>query len=299
MASSASNIVINPVDVYWRIEHLSTYSFTGQTPAGIGGDYFDIYDTDGVAARVWFDLDNLSVAPATPSGGRLIEVNVATGNTATQIATAAKVAIDADSKFVATSSTTLVTVKGAAVGEVTDPAQGTSTVSITVCYRGKDFNLGLLEGEPSPTFEPQVFDVVAHQTGTTILSKLVQGFTANVETVLQETTKSNLKEMYKIYGEAFTPIAGTEVYGAGTGSIGKNMIIEGARLEFVPRNSLGAELSYNYTFRLAIPVPGTLLFSGENPRTLTVTWDALPDLTATRTKLDMVVVGDINQTGVL
>jgi len=32
---------------------------------------------------------------------------------------------------------------------------------------------------------------------------------------------------------------------------------------------------------------------------LTVSWDAIPDLTATRPDLDMIVIGDINQAGVL
>lgn len=299
MAGSANNIVINPVDIYWRLEHLSTYSLAGLVATDMDGVSLRIPDSTGDVAIVAFDLDGGSTLPTPGVGERLITVAVSTGDSASVMATAMAAAIDADGAFTSSASTTLVTVKGAAVGEAVDPSDVDSGIAITVCYKGKDFYLGLLEGEPSPTMEPQVFDVMAHQTGTTILSKLVQGFTANVETVMQETTKSQLRELYKIYGEAFTPSGGTEVYGVGTGSIGKNMITEAARLEFVPRNSLGAELSYNYTFRLAIPVPGSLLFSGENPRTLTVTWDVLPDLTATRSKLDTVVIGDINQTGVL
>ena len=252
--------------------------------------------------HVWFVgqlVDSGSSTPATPSGGRLIEVNVSSGDSAPVIATAAAAAIDADSKFSSSATTTVVQIDGADVGEVGDPTAGTSEAIITVCYKGKNFELGLLEGEPSPTFEPSTFDVTSHQTGTTILAKLIQGYTANVETVLQETTKSKLSTLYKIYGETFTPGAGTEVAGAGTGSIGKNLVIEAARLEFVPRSALGPELSYQYTFRLAIPVPGSLVFSGENPRTLSVTWDAIPDLGATRANLDTVVIGDISQAGVL
>lgn len=294
---NAGNISITAVDVYWRIESRSLIDASSLSDPD--GTSFDLFDTDGAAARVWFNLDAGSVAPSTPAGGRLIEVAVTTGDSAATIATAIAAAIGGDSKFGASATSTTIQVDSVEVGEVADPADVDSGVSFTVCYKGKNFELGLLEGEPSPTFEPQVFDVTSHQTGTTILSKLIQGYTANVETVLQETTKSKLSELYKIYGEAFTPSGGTEVAGAGTGSIGKNLLTEAARLEFVPRTSLGAELSYQYTFRLAIPVPGTLLFSGENPRTLTVSWDALPELGATRSNLDTVVVGDISQTGVL
>jgi hypothetical protein len=297
MAGSSNNILISPVNVFWRIEHQSQFDLSGLVDPD--GTSFDIPDSSGNIARVWFDLDTVSTPPATPAGGRLIEVAVTTGDASTVIAAAAQAAIDGDSEFSAAVSSSLVTVTGAAVGEAADPVDVDSGVGITVCRRGKNFDLGLLEGEPSPSFEPSNFDVTSQQTGTTITAKLVQGYTASVETVLQETTKSKLREMYKIYGEAFTPAAGTEVYGVGTGQIGKNLVIEGARLEFVPVNVQSDELSYNYTLRLAIPTPGSLVFSGENPRTLTVTWDAIPDLQATRSDLDMIVVGDITQAGVL
>lgn len=297
MAGSSNNIVISPVNVFWRIEHQSVIDHSGLVDPD--GTYYDVPDSTGATARVYFDLDGASVVPATPAGGRLIEVDVTTGDASTVIASAAQSAIDADGAFSATVDSNLVTITGAAVGEASDAVDGDSGVAITICRRGKNFDLGLLEGEPSPNFEPQNFDVTSQQTGTTITAKLVQGFTANVETILQETTKSKLREMYKIYGEAYTPAAGTEVYGVGTGQIGKNLVIEGARLEFVPVNAQSDELSYNFTIRLAIPTPGSLVFSGENPRTLTVTWDAIPDLQATRPDLDMIVVGDASQAGVL
>lgn len=294
---NAGNISISAVDVFWRIESRALVDTSALSDPD--GTYWDLFDTDGNTARVYFDLDSGSTPPATPSGGRLIEVDVTTGDSASVIATAMAAAIDADSFFSASATGNVVQVDGAAVGEVADPVDVDSGVAITVCYRGKNFDLGLLEGEPSPTFEPALFDVTSHQGGVTILSKLVQGYSANVETILQETTKSKLSELYALYGEKFTPSGGTEVAGAGLGTIGKNLVIEAARLEFVPRTSLGAELSYQYTFRLAIPTPGSLLFSGENPRTLTVTWDAIPDLGATRSNLDTVVIGDISQDGVL
>ncbi len=297
-SSNAGNIIISAVNVFWRIEHRSLFDFSSLSDPD--GTSFDIPDSNGATARVYFDLDSGSTPPAAPAGGRLIEVDVTSGDAASVIATAAAAAIDADGAFSSSASGSTVQVDGAAVGEAADPADVDSGVGITVCYKGKNFDLGLLEGEPSPTFEPSNFDVTSQQTGTTIVAKLVQGFTANVETVLQESTKSKLSELYKIYGEAFTPSGGTEVAGAGTGQIGKNLVTEGARLEFVPVNAnLSSELGYQYTFRLAIPVPGSLVFSGENPRTLTVTWDALPELGATRPNLDTVVIGDISQDGVL
>lgn len=294
---NASNISITAVDVYWRREHRALFDVSGLVDPD--GTYFDIFDTDGATARVWYDLDGVGTPPATPAGGRLIPVSNATGDISSVIATATAAAIDGDSKFSAAATTSTIQVDGADVGRVSDPVDGDSGVVITVCYTGQNLGLGLLEGEPSPALEPSNFDVTSHQTGVTILAKLIQGFAGNVETVLLETSKSRLTELYSIYGEEFTPGGGTSVSGVGTGTIGRNIATYGARLEFVPRTALGPELSYQVTFRNAVPTPGSLVFSGENPRTLTVTWDALPDLGATRNKLDFFVIGDISQTGVL
>lgn len=300
MASTgANNIVINAVDIYWRIEASEEIDFAGLTGADVKGKYFNISTAkDAVLNYVWGN-DGVEADPA-PAGRVAIPFTVVgDGDSDTTLASAAQVAIDGASGYTATVSGTVVTVKRDAVGEVTDTVDVDMGVSILQCRRGKDLDLGLLQGEPSPSFEPDNFDVTSMQTGVSILAKIFRGSSQTVETVIQETTKSKLREFYKIYGEAFTPGAGTEVYGVGTGQIGKNLLVDAARLEFVPVNSLGAELSYNYTMRLALPVPGSLVYSGENPRTLTVTWDGLPDLTATRANLDTIVVGDISQTGVL
>lgn len=298
MSQDASNIIIGPVDVFWEIESKAFFELASLVNPD--GTSFDLFDTDGAAARVFYDLDAGSTPPATPAGGRLIEVDTVTGDSATTLATLTAAAIDADGKFSSTSSGTVVTVDSAAIGQVTDPVDVDSGVVITVCYKGKNLDLGLLQDPPTPNFNVTTFDVTAQQTGTTNLAKLVTGFEGDVETVLLETTKSRYAEFLEIYGETFLPGGGTSVTGAGTGIIGKNMLSEAGRLRFTPRNaSLPAELGYDVTARLAIPVPGSISFSGEEPRTLTVAWTFLADLEATRADLDFYIIGDTSQTGVL
>lgn len=68
-----------------------------------GGEYIDLEDGTG-AVRVWLDLDNGTSAPATPPGGRLLEVDVTTGMTREQIQQAISSVLNADSKF----STTII-----------------------------------------------------------------------------------------------------------------------------------------------------------------------------------------------
>jgi len=299
MSSSANNVVINPTNVLWQIEFNHQFDMAGLAAVDLDAKYFLLNSAkDLVEYYVWFDLDASSVDPA-PAGKTGIEVDVATGDSPAVMAAAAVAAIDAlgdfDSVVV---DSTKIDVKGAVVGEVTDSVDVDSNVVVNICRRGKDLDLGLLEGDVELNVAPSNFDLQSHQTGVTILSKLFQGFeTVEATTVLQETTKSNLKEIYKIYGGAFTPGAGTEVFGGGTGIIGKNMLIDAAVLRFVPVNDLGSELSYEANFMLALPVPDTLTFSGENPRTLSVTWGGFPDLSKD-SRVDTILFGDATQDGI-
>lgn len=66
----------------------------------LGGKFFDLYDDAGIV-RVWIDVANGSTAPPTPTGGRLLEVDISSGDSAATVTTAVKTKIDADAKFVA------------------------------------------------------------------------------------------------------------------------------------------------------------------------------------------------------
>lgn len=67
--------------------------------SGSGGKYFDIGDAAGVV-RIWMDSNNLSTPPATPSGGRLLEVDMSAGlSEITRVTTLADVAGSLDETY--------------------------------------------------------------------------------------------------------------------------------------------------------------------------------------------------------
>lgn len=288
---AASNVVISPVNVFWRIEAQHQLTAIADVAGSLGGKYFELM-TD---SYVWFDTGS-SVDPA-PAGKSGITVVISDDDTAVAIASLMQIAIDADALYSATVTDAVVDVTAVAVGSQTDTVDVDSGVSVSICRIGKNFNVGLLEGDVETSFSPSLFTIQSHQTGVTPLGALMQGFeTIEATTIMLETTRSNMKEIYSIYGGSVTPSGGTEVFGAGTGSVGKNMLIEAARLEMVPVNDLGTELSYPTNFMLAVPVPDTLTFSGENPRTLSITWSGYPDLSK-NDKINAVNFGDAGQTG--
>lgn len=295
---STSNISISPVNVFWKIEAQELVDFSSATASGLGGKYISLYREDGTGIYAWFDENNTDVDPAPGGGLVAVSVDYAAAATPAAIATAFLTAVGAAAGFDAalvTGSTTKVNVKRTAVGEVAAPGGDATLAPVSIIRKGKNLDLGFLQGNIEPNFSPANLVLQAHQTGVTPLASLNQGFEEiSCETVLLETTKANLKEFFKIYGGSLTPGGGTEVIGAGTYVQGSNLLVDAARLVFKPVNA--TDDTQNYNIMLAVPVPSTIAFSGEDPKTLTVTWQGFVDLEF-NSKFNAVAVGDVFQTG--
>lgn len=291
MGSSANNIVISPMNLFWRIEAIHQFEMVADVADSLDGTYFTVMGTH----YVWFD--GVAAADPAPAGLTAVPIAYTTGDSADTLAGLVNTALDALGDFGSAVSGAVVTVTAAAVGEKDDSADVDAGVTVTICRKGKDFDLGLIEGEPSLNVEPDVLDVPAQQKGIVPVTSIIRGTNASAEITMLETPKSNLEEFYKIYGGSFTPGAGTKVFGIGTAAIGKNLLVDAARLEMVPVNVLSDELSYNVNIMLTAPVPGTLLFSGENVRTMTVTFKSYPD-DSKDSRVDTVLIGDASQAGI-
>lgn len=273
-----NNVQITPVNVLWVQQHTTQFDFTGLTATGIAGKYVTVYPANsGVGYYAFFDT-GASVDPA-PNGLTKVSVAILTTDTAAQIATKFATALTAlTGKFVGTATGPVAVVKRAEAGDTIDATTGQNTagVVITMLRRGRSVDLGLLEGDVELSFEPSNFEVKAHQTGVTPRAAIFQGLsTLECKTTLLETSASQLQLLYNIYGGTFTSVGGAQIYGVGSAAQGKNLLTEAGRLVLKPVNS--ADDSQNFTMMAAVPVPGSLTFSGENPRKLAVTWKGFID----------------------
>lgn len=294
---SANFIKVNPVNVLWQIEAMEKLDFTGAVAASIQSKYIQLYLLT-TGHYFWVNYNSLGSDPTQTGTGH--SVTVAIGDSDTTIATSFTTAIAAITGFTATRSGTVVTVcrtLSTGIGEATTPTTnfGSSYLTLTQVRRGKNFNLGLLKGDIDPKFSPTNLVVNAHQYGKTPLLTLNQGFDKiEVATKLLETDNAKLKAMHKIYGGAVTGGSSTEVFGAGTSVMGSNILVDAARLIFKPVNA--SDNTGNMNIALAIPVPGSLVFSGENPEELDVTWMGFADLLM-NSYINVISFGDIYQTG--
>lgn len=157
-------------------------------------------------------------------------------------------------------------------------------------------DLGCIDGDISiGGFDVSSVDVTCHQYGTTVLDKLVNGLGQQTVTMtFKEVTVANLEAFFEdALGGSKTPGGGTKVIGQGTDLVGLSMKSKAAKLVLSP---VGAtDETGDYCFWLALPKVDTITVSGENPKTVAVTFEIFPDLTKDE-KINRFVIGDHTQT---
>ena len=269
MASSANNIEISPMNVFWRIEQQDQVTTVADVADSLDGKYFLLGDS----FYVW--MDGPVAADPAPAGRTGIAVAYTANDSAATIAGLIQAAVDLNANFSATVSGAAVTITAAAVGDVAAAVDVDSGFSFVKCREGRNLDLGLLDGDVEVSPSVTKLDITAHQTGTTPIASLFQGNEVAVTTTLQETQFSQLKEFFRSMGGTFTPSGGTEVFGLGSVKQGDNLLIDAARLTMVPVGA--ANNLSNVTFWLAYPVIDSIVYSGENARTMSVTWTTYND----------------------
>lgn len=127
----------------------------GANPDTLDGKYFDMYDSAG-PVRVWFDVDNTSAAPSVPGSGRLLEVDISSGDVANDVASALQSAVDLDSEFSASVSANEVTITADGVGTRVDAEDVDTGFTITVDTQGVgndvDFEILSVDDDTSSLF---------------------------------------------------------------------------------------------------------------------------------------------------
>lgn len=297
MACTVTNIKIEPANASWEVEEAWCIDTVADVAGSLNSKWFKI----GMAGQttyshyVWLNVATLGVDPA-PAGLTEVEVALSTGATATAVATAIQTAIDALTDFEATISGNHVTVYCAVAGESAGVAEGTAATGFTFTQAsaGGSLDLGLLDGDIEVSFEETLFEVTAHQTGTSKIADLRQGVSAEVSLTLKESDKARYKEIFGAAGGAHTPSGGTEVFGWGKSKQGSNTIVQARRLVLHPVRLADGVYIDDLCFWKAYPMPETLTFSGENPKTLQVSFKCYLD-EEKPDEIEMFGIGDWSQ----
>lgn len=295
--NQVAEVRIEPCDVTWEIEEKWEITCVADVASSLNDTYFLIYDGANAGYYVWFDVAGAGTDPAL-AGKTGISVAIAANASAATVATAVQTAIDGNANFEATVSGATVEAWAVVAGQSTDWSDSAGLTatgfSFTQCQDGGSLDLGLIDGDIEVTFEEQVLDVTAHQFGTTVLASLRQGLVNEVTLTMKEADYAKYKElMLGTAGAAYTPSGGTEVFGWGTKALGSNTIIKSRRLVLHPV-AQGASKARDLCFWKAYALPDTLTISGENPKTLSLTFKIYRDDTKEES-VNQFIFGDWDQ----
>lgn len=294
MANNVANIKLEPCDATWEIEEKWEITAVADVASSLNNKYFKIRSGADAKFHVWFNVASGGTDPA-PSGSTAIVVAISANATAATVATAVAAAVDANAAFLATSDGAVITITAAVAGQSTDWSDFNTTFSFVQVQDGGSLELGYLDGDIEVTFEETQLDINAHQTGATILASLRQGLVNGVSLTMKEADYAKYKElMLGTAGAAYTPSGGSEVFGWGTASLGANTIIKSRRLVLHPV-AQGAVKTRDICFWKSYAIPESLTISGENPKTLSLSFKVYKDDSKPES-VNQFVFGDWSQT---
>jgi hypothetical protein len=271
VTTQVSNVVIEPVDAVFGNQHLVCFDTVAGT--GLGGDYFAV-SSQTEDYYVWYNT-GASSDPAPAGKTELAEVAILVGDSAADVAQKTAAAINAlvgadfHAKQVGSDAKLLVELKGMGAPNLAWAA-GTSGFTATVLREGSELALGYLDGNVEFGLAENLFDIVAHQTGSEIIGKLRTGSELGPITLtLKETVAAKLKEFLRVPGQDYTPSGGTEVTGLGALSGSKqfsNAFSDTKMLVLHPTKNLASNLDNDFCFWAAYPNISNLMISGEEDR---------------------------------
>ncbi len=251
----------------------------GAETIGVSGNAITVHMEDGASTA-----QNIADAVTGDSGAMLLlgSVEVDVGDEGdVQLAVGSTPLTGggtASTHFVADADGDEVHITAAVAGDCTDWEDSNTGFTLTQCQDGGDFDLGLLDGNVEPAFEEKLLEIMAHQNGSTPLADLRQGVGVEVKLTLKECDSDHLRAIFaRASGGTDTPAAGTEVFGWGKSRLGQSTLPQSRRLVLHPVVLADADYTRDLCFWKAYPIPDSLVFSGEDPQTLGVTFKCYLD----------------------
>lgn len=153
--------------------------------------------------------------------------------------------------------------------------------------------LGLTDGDIEISLTEDAVDITAHQEGTNVLSTIRTGKNVELSVAIKETQTGNLRFLLKQSGAEDTPsgATGNTVVAWGNSKDFQHTLSQAGKLVLHPAVNASNNYAEDWCFWKAYPVPESMVFSGENPSVLNVTFKIFPD-TSKADQFRLFVVGN-------
>lgn len=303
MSSSSTTFLLSAADVSWGRRERFCIDFAGLTAAGLDGDHFlaDALSANfgtNVEYYFWFDVDGGSVDPA-PAGKTAIEIDIATGDAPSVIASKFQAVVEAHANFrakVDPDNDSNVIVDGEFKGKVTNRAVDVdTTAAIVQVTEGLGGDLGKTSGGVEVSLETNTVDIQSDQTGQIILDSVLVGNSVSATMSFLEMTAARWESIVgTVAGDVFTPGSGTQVVGFGESRVYQSLFDLGGELVLHPTRLAASDLSKDITFFKSAPLPQSINFSGEEAQVMEVEFRALANRDL-QSAINIMAFGDSSQ----
>ena len=299
------NISVRPMYVYLGedVAQVQTITCVADVAASLQNKYFLFHDAAGAKHYAWFNVATLGVDPAPAGGWTGHEVAIASGATASAVATALTAVLTAVTGFDATVSGYTVTLTHTATGYAQPAIDSTAAPTnfafsvVTLGQIEKEYTC--LKGDIEMSgYALQKYEVTCHSSGTTVQKEIITGYDKpQLSLVFQETDKASLQEIMVMYGmPVFTPVGADKdsVFGFGPANVGGTnpkvkIRLHEAALDLSNKSSdiviWNAELGLD-----------TFNFSGETASEIPATFSIYPDTTKPKA-IQFYMIGDAAKAG--
>lgn len=297
------NIKIEPMVVNWgeSVMQVQTITCVADVASSLNNKYFVFYDAAGVKNYVWFDVNSAGTDPAV-SGGTGHEVNLGVADSASAVATATAAVLTAVTGFDCTASSNVLTLTATVAGRAKPAHDGAAPSGfdfVVDVYGDTAADVGYTDGSIELSFEQNLVDIVANQTGSEILSHINTGNNLSFSIVFKETSYNQLRKIFGDMTDSLVPdgtgVSSTEVLGYGTTRQFKQTYGRAKKLVMHPKVLASNDYSRDWCFWKAIAMPESIAFSGEEIMNIPVAFMVYIDTTKAP-QISKMVIGDHTQT---
>lgn len=158
--------------------------------------------------------------------------------------------------------------------------------------------VGYIDGDISISLEEQGVDITAHSEGTNVLTMIRTGKSAEVTMTLKESASGQFDTFISSAGGVTNSAgsSGVDVIGWGNSKDFTPVSGQAGKLVLHPVANSASDYSEDLAFWKAYPLMDSITISGENPRTMSVTFRCFPDLSLADQDIRLWIRGDHTQT---
>lgn len=278
------NFFFEAADAYFGLEHAR--EFTAVEEGSLAADeHFELNGYQLASASTddfiteFLGYVYIGTDPAL-SGKTGLEVTLAGGETASEVATAFANAINGDAAFgkifKATASGDGVLIENKIFGKITEEDTASSSFTFSICKVGNGGFLGRTADAIEVTLTTNAEVVNTNQGASNKEDEIYTGADANATLNLVELTQDRFEALLSVVGETVTK-NNKEITGVGESRLFESLQLNGGRLVLHPTRLDNNDRSRDLSFHKSAPKPQTYNFDGTSLQQFSIQFDAYLD----------------------